>query len=246
MFIKNMKLIKGISLAILMVSMIAIASCDSSSSKKAASTGSSLSMKLDMTLAKGIAGDTVILTSAKVLLKNIKFKSSIDEDSLDFKVGPIVVELNLAGGVTNISAGKIPNGTYDKVKFKIHKPEDDSEIADTSFTTGERYSMIISGTYNGTPFTYRSKKDIEQELRIEPPMVISDSLTDANTTLLVAPNVWFKKNGVYIDPALESNRSDIDDNIKKSFKKAIKDNDHDGKDGDDDDDDDDDDKDGDD
>ena len=75
---------------------------------------------------------------------------------------------------------------------------------------------------------YRSKKDIEQELEINPPLVVTDSTNDVNATLLVAPAGWFMKDGNYLDPSNESNREDIDDNIKRSFKKAMKDNDHDG------------------
>ena len=208
---------------------VAFIACGGNSGKDA--PGSTLSMKVDMSALAKTAGDTVIIESAKLLLKSIKFKTDV-EDSLDYKVGPFIVNLDLNGGITQIAANDIPNGTYDEIKFKIHKPEDDEAVSDTDFVAGatsdERYSIVIRGTYNGSPFMYRSKKDIEQELEINPPLVVTDSTNDVNATLLVAPAGWFMKDGNYLDPSNESNREDIDDNIKRSFKKAMKDNDHDG------------------
>ena len=216
-------------LAAAVVMLVAFNACDGKNGSTA--PGSSLSMKVDMSALAKTAGDTVIIESAKLLLKSIKFKTDV-EDSLDYKVGPFIVNLDLNGGITQIAANDIPNGTYDEIKFKIHKPEDDEAVSDTDFVAGatsdERYSIVIRGTYNGSPFMYRSKKDIEQELEINPPLVVTDSTNDVNATLLVAPAGWFMKDGNYLDPSNESNREDIDDNIKRSFKKAMKDNDHDG------------------
>ncbi len=214
---------------LLLAAILVVSSCGGNNGKDA--PGSTLSMKVDMSALAKTAGDTVIIESAKLLLKSIKFKTDV-EDSLDYKVGPFIVNLDLNGGITQIAANDIPNGIYDEIKFKIHKPEDNSAVSDTDFVAGpssdQRFSIVIRGTYNGTPFLYRSKKDIEQELEINPPLVVTDSTNDVNATLLVAPAGWFMKDGLYLDPSNESNREDIDDNIKRSFKKAMKDNDHDG------------------
>jgi hypothetical protein len=104
--------------------------------------------------------------------------------------------------------------------------EDGDAVSDTAFNNGA--SFIITGTFNDTAFTYKSKKSVEQESTLNPPIVISDSLKDVNVTLLVNPSGWFKKGGNFLDPRNEANRSDIDNNIKSSFKKAVKDDDHDG------------------
>jgi hypothetical protein len=205
---------------------IGMSACSSNSSNTPAA---SLSMKVDFTAAKISAVDSVALTSAKALMRKIKFENEAEDDSSELKLGPFVVTLNLAGGLTEIATGDIPNGLYDKVKFEIHKMEDGDAIGDTSFLIGtEGCSFVITGTYNDTAFTYKSKKGVEIEMNVNPPIVISDSLKDANLTLVVNPSNWFKKNGVFLDPRNEQNRSDIDDNIKDSFKKAYKDNDHDG------------------
>lgn len=232
---ENYLKLNGFVIALLV--LFAFSACDKKTDSSA--PGSSLSMKVDMSALAKTAGDTVIIESAKLMLKSIKFKTDF-EDSLDYKTGPFIVNLDLNGGITQIAATDIPNGIYDKIKFKIHKPEDDEAISDSDFVAGadsdKRFSVVIRGTYNGTPFLYRSKKDIEQELEINPPLVVTDSTNDVNATLLVAPAGWFMEEGNYLDPNNESNREDIDDNIKRSFKKAMKDNDHDGDENDDDDD----------
>ncbi len=226
---RRTELKKLLTTGIVAVSMIMLSACKSSNSS---SPGQSLSMMVDFTAAKA-ASDTVILSSAKVLIKEIEFENDALEDSAELEIGPFLVNLNLAGGLTEIATGDLPNGTYDKIKFEIHKAEDDGEThGDTAFYNGpaddERFSFIISGTYNDTAFTYKSQKGVEQESDLNPPIVISDSLKDVNVTLIVNPSGWFKKNGNFLDPRNEANRSDIDDNIKNSFRKAVEDDDHDG------------------
>lgn len=207
-----------------------------SDDKNSATDGqTSISLKVSQTaLAKSMA-DTITLDTVKVLMKNIKFKVDDDlEDSLDFKVGPFVVYLNLTGKMTTIGVSEIPSGTYSKVKFKIHKPEDNETVSDPEFKTGsggdERFSVIIKGHYFETPFTYKSKKSIEQELNLNPPLVIADSVGSTNVTLLVSTYAWFRdRNGIILNPADAENEDTIDDNIKDSFK-AYKDDDKDGND----------------
>jgi len=213
-----------------MLTVLSVAVMNACSSGGGGTPGASLTMKVDFAAAKASAADTVALTSAKVLMKRIKFENDAEEDSSELKLGPFIITLNLTGGLTEIATGDIPNGTYDKVKFEIHKMEDNDAIGDTSFLIGtEGCSFVIKGMYNDTAFTYKSKKGVEIEMNVNPPIVISDSLKDVNITLTVNPSNWFKNGGVFIDPRNEGNRSVIDDNIKNSFKKAYRDNDHDGR-----------------
>ena len=47
-------------------------------------------------------------------------------------------------------------------------------------------------------------------------------------TITVEPLSWFIKNGTVLNPNDEANENDIDNNIKDSFNKAFRDNNHDG------------------
>ncbi len=226
---KSIRFLKHIGVASVLA--LLAAACDDD--KKSGAAGPSISMKVDYNAVAKTQTDTVIVDTAKILIRNVKFKNSVDEDSQDFKIGPFVVYLDLTGGVHNIAIGAIPPGTYDRVKFKIHKPEDNETPPDPEFKIGtggnERFSVIIKGRYHDSSFVYRTKKDIEQEMNLNPPLVIVDSLSNVNVTLLVNPSGWFRdQNGAFLDPTLESNEDEIDDNIRDSFKKAVRDDDEDG------------------
>ena len=109
------------------------------------------------------AGDSqniIILDTVKILIKDIKLNvSNNNQDSTNFKVGPFVLFLNLSSGVNNISSAIIPAGNYDKVKFEIHKLNDNEALPDPEFADANgRYSVIVKGWYQGNYFVYKSIK----------------------------------------------------------------------------------------
>lgn len=167
-----------------------------------------------------------ILDSAKILIKDIKLNVAGGSEN-NFKVGPYVAYLSLASVVNIVDTGFIPAGTYDKIKFEIHKPNNNDPIPDPEFRDSNgNYSVIAKGSYNGIPFIYRSKKSAHQILTTPNVFVVTES-GKTNITLSVNPYSWFISNGVYLDPLDPANENDIDNNIKDSFK-AFKDDDKNG------------------
>ena len=83
-------------------------------------------------LAKSLASH-VTVSSAKVMLKTIQFHSTGDDDSLDFKSEPLVVVLDLSGGLTTVGSIDIPAGEYHKVSFRLHKPDVGEDSLDADF-----------------------------------------------------------------------------------------------------------------
>lgn len=215
--------------------VVAFLACDDSGGNGNIGSMASLSVKANYStiLTKSALGDTLSIDTAKILLKNIEFKSVIDEDSLDFKTGPFVVRLDLSGTVNTITTGTIPPGTYDRIKFRIHKPEDTEVVSDPEFNTGpsgdQRFSLIVKGTYNGVPFLFRSREGLDQELSINPPLVITDDAAGVNTTLLTDVSSWFvdSSDGSVLDPSDPDNEDLIEENIENSFD-AFEDDDQDG------------------
>lgn len=207
----------------------------------------SLSMKVTTAPLAKAATDTVILSEVKILLSEIELEGletmdlddDGDEDGEEVELGPFVVPLNLNGNLTTIAGAMIPNGTYDEIEFEIRKPEDDENVGDADFIEGssgsQRFSIVVRGTYHDTAFVWKTSLNIEQELELNPPMVVNDSLGTSNVSILVNPFSWFFDNGVAMDPRDESNRSQIENNIQNGFK-AFKDDDKDGDDHDEDDD----------
>ncbi|GMU86722.1 MAG: hypothetical protein AMXMBFR48_19630 [Ignavibacteriales bacterium] len=176
--------------------------------------------------------DTLIIDSVKILIKSIKLKPSTGNDSTDIKTGPFVVNLSANNTLHQVASNSIPAGTYDRVRFKIHKPEANESFVDTAFFNGtsedRRFSVIVKGKFNGVNFVYRSKKSADQSIVFETPVTIG-ATGNENLTLLVNPYAWFKSSGGWMNPDLSANENDIDNNIKTSFFRAYKDNNKDGR-----------------
>jgi hypothetical protein len=172
------------------------------------------------------SGDTLndrigilVLDTVKVLIKDIKLNVANNaQDSTNFKVGPYVLYLNLASSVNIINSAFIPVGTYDKVKFEIHKLEDSETIPDPDFAdVNGRYSVVVKGRFSGISFVYKSNKSAHQKLTFPGNLQVS-----SNITLHIKPYIWFIKNGVYLDPGDPANESDIDNNIKDNINNNFK------------------------
>lgn len=165
----------------------------------------------------------LVLDTVKVLIKDIKLNvANNNQDSTNFKVGPYVLYLNLISNVNVISSGYIPVGTYDKVKFEIHKLGDNETPPDPEFVdVNGRYSVIAKGRYNGISFVFKSDKSAHQKLTFPGNLQVTAS-GKSNITLQVRPFIWFIKNGVYLDPGDPANQNDIDNNIKDNINNNFK------------------------
>lgn len=188
----------------------------------------------------GAAVDSLRVTRARLVLRDIKFKTP-GEDSLNFRSQPIVVDLALAGAVQQIGLTTVPFGTYNRIEFDVHRVEapeiaalpsaEQAGFAD--FLAGERYSIIVEGTVYRTglapaSFTYRSKVDAKQKIDMSPAVVVSEGTSQVNTTLVVSSAGWFTTTGgALVDPTDPNNEGVIDENLKASIR-VFKDNNRDG------------------
>lgn len=180
----------------------------------------------------GDAQNIFILDTVKILIKDIKLElSNAYEDSCGFKVGPFVLFLNLSSSINTISSAIIPAGDYKKIKFEIHKLNDNEVVPDPDFAdVNGRYSVVVKGWYLGNYFVYKSTKSAHQKLQF--PVNIPVTLSAAsNITMIVKPYIRFIKNGNWLNPFDTSNSNDIDNNIKDNINhnfKAFKDDDRNG------------------
>lgn len=180
----------------------------------------------------GDAQNILILDTVKILIKDIKVEyANSSEDSANFKVGPFVLFLNLSSNINVISSAIIPAGDYKKIKFEIHKLNDNETPPDPEFADiNGRYSVIIKGWYLGNYFIYKSTKSAHQKLQFPNNIPISVAAM-SNITLVVKPYIWFIKNGTWLNPMDPANSNNIDNNIKDNINhnfKAFKDNDKNG------------------
>ena len=161
--------------------------------------------------------------------------SSGSDDCGEIELGPVLVDLPLNGGATEVTQVSIPAGTYHEIEFKLREPDDDAE--DMAFRAAHPefigLSVKVEGTYNGQPFTWTSSMRADLEREFSPPVVIGADA--ANVTLQVDVARWFRDgSGNAINPAnaqgATSQRSQVESNIATSFG-AFQDDDRDGRSG---------------
>ena len=213
----NLKLVMIVSL-----SVIFLFSCEQTEDDLNSTASLSFAVPASGTMLKPSNSD-VQLDSVKILLKTIQFHSEDEGDSLDFKTEPQILNLALDGSVNTLHAAEIPIGTYNKVSFRIHKPEDDEDPGDPDFKEGtsgnERFCVVIKGTYEGTAFTFKSRKSTKQRVEIDPPLVIDEEGLEVNVTLTVDVDSWFQdEDGNPLNPLDEGDEDEIDDAIRESFR----------------------------
>jgi len=218
-------------LALTVIAMFILSGCSNNpvtNSTTGTGTGSEDNMSVSVMSSDNLGDNAGLeITEAKGLLTEIEVES--DSSSKSIKVGPIVVQLNVAGLMKAMTSGIIPAGNYKKIKFQLHKPEDTETIPDPDFREGssgnKRYSFIVKGNYNSAPFVYKSKKTINIVINLNSTLTHSSK---SNITVLFDKTKWFLSGSNTLDPSSGSNENEIDDNIKGSFKKAFRDDDKNG------------------
>lgn len=161
-----------------------------------------------------------------------------DEDGChSFNAGPYLLGLPLGTEVTRAFSVAVDTGTFDELRIKLHKPEDDSgDPRDIEFLNQhpefDKISIRASGSFNGQPFVFETDVNAEQEMEFNPPLVITDAATNVDVTIRVDLTGWFANGaGGLVDPGTANkggpNDNLVRDNIKDSFR-AFRDDDRDG------------------
>lgn len=191
-------------------------------------------------------GHTLVLSKVELVLRSIKLhrveqstdcsdddddsnsRSSSDDDRCEkFVAGPMLLDLPLGSEVRRLVSVEVDTGTYRRLEFKIHKPENDGDDAeDTRFLQDHpdlnRISIRVTGTYDGRTFVYISDQSAKQRTDLVPPLVVG-ARANTDLTLVVDVRKWFVDGaGRLIDPqsGLKGQRNDdlVRDNIRRSFR----------------------------
>ena len=212
---------------------------------------------LDLTSTVGT--DVLVITKVQLVVARIELQQSgatcasttasgddegdqrHESECAELQVAPSIVNLPVNGTVVSALDISIPPGTYSALEAKIRPLRNDSDHGQGSsaFLTAHPelngVSVVVEGTFNGTPFTYKGAARSELERRFDPPLVIDAS--PLNITVNVDLASWFRsQSGGLIDPSTANaggaNAATVADNIKRSFR-AFRDDDHNGQDDDD-------------
>ncbi len=206
--------------------MFAVQGCsDSSNSVSTQTDNLGFSVKFN-DAAYNNPNSAIVITEAKALVSELEIETSDSSASHEIHLSPFVINFDINGGLKEVLSAYIPSKTYKKIKFQIHKPEDNETPPDPEFSSGGRYSFIIKGTYNGNSFVFKSKKTVNIVLTMNNQVSISS--TKLNLTMILNKLQWFLENGSEIDPRDPSKEDKIDDNLRNSFKNVFKDDDKNG------------------
>ena len=226
------------SAAIIIALILSFNACSDSTSPETSGTLNLSSKYSTAALQKTSAAD-VTINKVTYILREIKFKTQKDSTEGLYKTTPLVLELNLTGSVQDVGGLKVPFGTYTRLEFDIHRAEANDTTAMSAdqrakirpFFAGDKYSVIIEGTYNdGTSqknFVYKSKVNMKQKIDLAQPLVVTETDNTINATMLISSYGWFKDNNSILDPTDSKNETRIDNNIRNSIK-AVRDKNKDG------------------
>jgi hypothetical protein len=167
----------------------------------------------------GGTDDSSSLVTSRSSADQGRGESEIEDESEDdeVKIGPFLVDLS-GDALANQTLTKVFDsadvlaGTFREIKIVIAPV--DSLVADGS-------SVTISGTLDGgtadaKEFTFKSS--LHAAHKIESEVTVSEDGSQ-NVTLTIDPSGWFKDSaGNRLDPTDPSNKSQIENNIKRSIK----------------------------
>jgi len=193
-----------------------------------------------LTLSNGIVINRVRVVISDVKLETAAAAATLDADAGvaatsagaevdgedEIHTGPVVLDLSgaaLDGTVQTVVESSLTPGTYSEIRFKIHKvTASESSDAALKAMSDAGASIIVDGTIDGAAFSFVSS--IEAQQKFEGSFTLA---ANNNLTVNVDETNWFGSATARLDPRVEANRSQIENNIKASFR-AFRDNDRDG------------------
>jgi hypothetical protein len=159
-----------------------------------------------------------------------------DQECAELELAPSLVELPVNGTVATTLDVTVPEGSYSSLEAKLRpiRTSGDHGRASSAFLAAHPeasgVSVLVDGTFNGVPFSYRGDVSVGIEQSFSPPLAVTTA--PINLTVNVDLATWFRtRTGTAIDPATANaggaNATLVADNIKRSFH-AFRDDDRDG------------------
>jgi len=214
-----MKLLKATPLLTLASLMFLVIGCDTTNTNTDGPKSVSVNMQIQTNTAskmKAVSLDS--LTEIKFLVEELELES-VNDDSADFEVEDLVVNMPLNGQEIELTTREIPVGLYEEFEMEIKNDDDGTSTSDPDFFDGdEEYSIVVKGFYNGEEFMFRSNKDFEIEMDLNPPLEISETTNSAVINISIDPTLWFLDDqGNALNPNDPGNWEQIEENIENSF-----------------------------
>lgn len=241
-------LVRPIIRLVMPLALISAAACDATGTDRIpvsisfsgqSPTAASSALAANVTI--GDAGNTLVITRAQIILREVELKrtsttlcvddsssnSSGDDSSSDdceeLSIGPFLVDVPVAENTVTSITATIPPDTYREIEFEIHKLGDDTPAERALAAAHPEFdvnSVRVEGTFNGTPFVFLSDVNDEIELEFSVPVVITEA--NQNVTIQFDLSSWFRSGSTLLDPATANkggpNESLVRENIRTSIR----------------------------
>ena len=157
-----------------------------------------------------------------------------DDDCAEIRVGPYLVDVPVNGADAARVAVAVPAGTYSSIRLWLYKVSS-GDSADVAFRqTNPDFrdiSVRLTGTFNGTPFTFTNNVNAKLTVPLTAPLVIGTG--GDNVTVTIDLGTWFlRPSGGLYSPAAANTpgqaRTQVQNNIRNAFR-AFRDDDQDGR-----------------
>lgn len=184
----------------------------------AASLGTTAVAEAGTVVIAGAGNDTLRITDLRVIVAELELEGSEgacevagdDDECPDFEAGATFVDLPLDGTPFEIATADIPFGSYSELEFEVEDIELDDDEEDEQQLQAlreqvraafpqwpEEASMVAVGEFKDgetgqvRPFTVFFEAEIEVEMDLNPPLVISETGASRTLTVLLDPAMWF-------------------------------------------------------
>ena len=125
-------------------------------------------------------------------------------DCSDYLPGPVLLDLDLTGTAKTLLDIQAPTGTFTVFSFDISVPDggDPHQVAYINANLDMKdISIRIEGNYNEEPFVFELDLRGDQEIMLDPPLVVTEEGSGFAITVLFDPRDWFlDEDGKLISP----------------------------------------------
>jgi hypothetical protein len=208
---------------------VALVSCQGSVSVEGglpSDTETREGMALDGALRITRGGDQLVIEEARILLSELEIEGRTEAS--EFSVGPEALDLGLDGRATEIAFAAVSAGTYEEIALELARGGTVSGAAADGF--GADDSIVVTGSFGGEAFTYRSGYAPELEFGLDGLRVTDGETAVVTVTFDVAS--WFlDPDGNLLDPSDPANHDAIEAAIARSVAAHVEDEDEDDDDG---------------
>jgi hypothetical protein len=195
-------------------------------------------------LVVSLGPDEIVIDQVGIVFRKIRLDgaptascpqdSEGDSQCAEIRLGPVIYDLPLGVGAVETVSASMPVGTYSRMKFQIHKPSNANADADLVADHPEfaNTSIRVTGTYNGSPFTFATDLTEVEDLQFPEPVEIVEG-AEVGVTLHVDVSGWFANSAGdgLVDPSQANDggpfESLVEQQIRASFR-AFRDDDLDG------------------